>query len=109
MAGPVTIRRRLLRRKFLFSITGWLGTFAGVVLVALGEAATRPGWTYAGWTSLAIGVIALHFSIARVRCPRCNGNIGHLGMTALTGHWFWARPMAFCPYCKVDLDEPFDA
>lgn len=109
MARPVTIRRRLLRRKALFSITGWLGSFAGAVMVVLGEEAPSPMWLYAGWAILAIGMIALTFSVASVRCPRCNGNIGHLGTTALTPRWLWAKPMAFCPYCKVDLDEPFDA
>jgi hypothetical protein len=48
-------------------------------------------------------------SFARIRRPRCNGNIGHLGTIALRGHWLWAKPMAFCPYCQVDLDEPFGA
>lgn len=107
VATTITIRRRLMRRKFLFSITGWLATFAGAVLTVLGEAAMRPGWMYAGWASVAIGVIAVTFSLARVRCPRCNGNIGHLGTAALTGRWPWVKPIAFCPYCKVDLDEPF--
>lgn len=106
-ATAITIRRRLMRRKFLFSITGWLATFAGVVMVGIGEEAPNPMWLYMGWASVAIGMIALTFSVARVRCPRCNGNIGHLGLGALTGRWFWAKPIAFCPYCKVDLDEPF--
>ena len=109
MPGPVTIRRRLFRRKFLSSIMGWLGLFPGAVMVVLGEDATNPMWRYAGWALLAIGVIATSISFARIRCPRCNGNIGHLGTTALTGHWLWAKPMAFCPYCKIDLDAPFDA
>lgn len=62
MARPVTIRRRLWRRKFLFSITGWLGWFAGAVMVALGEEAPNPIWLYAGWAMLTIGMIALTFS-----------------------------------------------
>lgn len=106
-ATTITIRRRLLRRKALFSITGWLATFAGVVMIGIGEEAPNPIWLYAGWATLALGVIAVTFSLARVRCPRCNGNIGHLGIDALSGHWPWAKPMAFCPYCKVDLDETF--
>ncbi len=104
-----TIRRRLMRRKFLSSITGWLGLFAGAVMVAIGEEVPNPMWLYMGWASVAIGVIAVTFSLARVRCPRCNGNIGHLGTAALTGRWPWVKPIAFCPYCKVDLDESFDA
>jgi hypothetical protein len=105
----MTIRRRLRRRKHLFWLTGYLGLCGGVILILLGEAATRPVWMYAGWAVLAIGVIASYVSFARIRCPRCNGNIGHPGIDALSGHWLWAKPIAFCPYCKVDLDEPFSS
>lgn len=106
-ATTITIRRRLRRRKRLFWITGYLGLWGGAVLIVLGEAATRPMWMYAGCASLAMGVIASYVSFVRIRCPRCNGNIGHLGIDALSGHWLWAMPIAFCPYCKVDLDETF--
>jgi hypothetical protein len=59
VATTITIRRRLLRRKALFSITGWLATFAGVVMIGIGEEAPNPIWLYAGWATLALGVIVV--------------------------------------------------
>ncbi len=108
IAAPVTIRTRLYRRKrgyvALYSVC-MLGVVFAVTLGELGHDA----WFGVALVLLASMLWAWHGSVARVRCPRCGGNIGHLGLHALTGYPFWSKPIVYCPYCKAEMDAPADA
>jgi hypothetical protein len=97
-----TIRQRLIRRKTGFGVLYVLAIAATAIAAVFGEI-VDPAWNLAAVVLLMLALFGLFMSIARVRCPRCGSNLGHLNLIAFTG-WLWAKPIAFCPFCKVDLE-----
>ncbi len=99
---PQTIRQRLMRRKAGFGLVHFFALIATIFAAFFGEV-VHPAWNAAALGFLLLTLWGLFMSLARVRCPRCGNNLGHLNLIAFTG-WLWAKPIAFCPFCTVDLD-----
>lgn len=99
---PQTIRQRLMRRKAGFGLLYSFAVIATIFAAFFGEVA-HPAWNVAALGFLLLALWGLFMSLARVPCPRCGSNLGHLNLIAFTG-WLWAKPIAFCPFCRVDLD-----
>lgn len=105
--SKATIGRALMRRKVVFNLVHAFALMATIVAAFLGEVG------HAAWNLLALAMFllalwALFMSQARVRCPRCDNNLGHLSLVAFTG-WLWAKPIVFCPFCRVALDTPVES
>lgn len=96
------IRQALIRRKLGFGVLYMLAIAATAITAVFGDI-VHPAWNLAAAGLLMLALFGLFMSMARVRCPRCGSNLGHLNLIAFTG-WLWAKPIAFCPFCKVDLE-----
>lgn len=103
----MTIRALILRRYDRLVLIGfgcWLS--AGALIIA-SQARVVPDWLVfvpvAGFVACAL---SLFFAI---RCPRCRGSFGHLAGYLKPRFAFIARPVNYCPYCGVSLDEPVAA
>ena len=103
------IRELLAKKKNRYFLT-MVGAAFLAILSAQGTYFFLPGWPIAVallLVALAIaGWIAYRF---RVRCPRCNGNIGAKYTYFGKRGFLLFRPVAHCPFCGVSLDEPVGA
>jgi hypothetical protein len=103
---PMTIRDYLTKRK---SRLGYWSIVSFVTLVAATAASTAlqsPPLHLLAFVSLASYLISVFFYQYRVRCPRCNGNIGrHTSYFGLRKTLFFDT-VNHCPFCGVKIDEP---
>jgi hypothetical protein len=102
----MTIRDYLTKRK---SRLGYWSILSFVILVAATAASTAlqsPPLHLLAFVSLASYLISVFFYQYRVRCPRCNGNIGrHTSYFGLRKTLFFDT-VNHCPFCGVKIDEP---
>ena len=82
----------------------WLA-FAGAGLAA--SSGYVPTWVVAiPFIGFGGAILTL---LVRVRCPRCGGRLGQI-TGYLNPRWpGFTRPINFCPYCGVNLEEPVAA
>ncbi len=102
----MTVREHLIRAKKIYG--RWsISSFA--LMIATLSAGQTSGRTWLYWISAVafVGYLTgLAFYKFRVRCTRCNGNIG------LSTNYFHDRrllflhPVKHCPFCGVSLDSP---
>jgi hypothetical protein len=108
----VTIKDHLRRRtRLLFAIgfAGWL-TCAGSAFVVNADTPCRPHCggnrppptIFLGLPLFLGAAIGLAFF---VKCPRCTGRLGFVAGAAMT-RGVLTRPINFCPFCGVNLNEP---
>ena len=100
----MTIRELLLsqlRRLMLVGFGCWLAfAVAGIA----GSSGYVPTWVaFIPFVGFGGTILSLLF---RVRCPRCGGRLGQMA-ALLNPKWrAFNRPVNFCPYCGVSLEEP---
>ena len=59
-----------------------------------------PSWATALWIFAGMALLIAQFWI---RCTRCKT---HIPSTMGVGIFKWFKPINFCPFCGVHLDEP---
>ena len=90
------------RKRFVYlGIASWLGA---LIALFLSVSAGRFVWLFlpffAGFGIAILGTMFL------LKCPRCGGSLGR-GNVPFQGTGVGIRrPINFCPYCGVSLDEP---
>jgi hypothetical protein len=107
----MTIRQYLKRRTRLFlamAIGSWLlcalpiGLFGGSGQLQPGRGDIPPTVAFfLGFPIFAGAIIGMMFF---VKCPRCSARLGQFTMQT---PFSTGRQMNFCPYCGVNLDEPY--
>lgn len=96
-----------MRRKTAFNLVYAFALMATIVAAFLGEVA-HSAWNLLALAMFLLALWAFFMSQARVCCLRCDNNLGHLSLVAFTG-WLWAKPIVFCPFCRVALDTPVES
>lgn len=105
----MTIRDYLAKRKNRLAY--WSLTSAVILAAAVvaGTVLESPPFQVLAIVSFASYFASVIFYQYRVRCPRCNGNIGrHTSYFGLRKTLFFGT-VNYCPFCGVQLDEPVDA
>lgn len=100
------IRDRLGRIKTIAmygQIASWLLIAAALVAWS---ATDRDAWAYLAFVALAGFLGSLALGKHGVRCPRCRQNIGSLTQYFGEKKVLLLRPVGFCLFCGVSLDEP---
>jgi hypothetical protein len=107
-----TIRDYLKRRTRTLQATalcGWLICAGGVFLMSPSTSCRPRCGSSAPPLPVLLGFPlfggAIVWMMFFTKCPRCSGRLGHL-LTTTGG--FFSKPVNFCPYCGVSLDEPFE-
>lgn len=85
-----------VRWRMAIGIGGWV-----VVAASVGTRVDSPIVSILGFLAFAGAILAVQW----IKCPRCATRLGQVAM--LIGPFVQIRkPMNFCPYCGVNLDEP---
>jgi hypothetical protein len=83
-----------------------LGIVAWVGFAVSGLLSVQYDLTWLPFPFFALFAAAVLMNMLWIKCPRC---LGRLGMTNLpltpSGKWLGMRPMNYCPYCGVSIDE----
>jgi hypothetical protein len=103
----MTIRDYIRRRMWTWGAVA-LGSW---VLVAFGAAiskggengALRPLLPLVGFAGFASAIVAMQFF---VKCPKCRARLAQTIAMYVAFQWGGKRPVNFCPFCGVNLDEP---
>ena len=101
----MTIREYLMEKKQLYGRLFGASMFAVIAFQVIAFL-TNLEWIFVGVVIGSILFIAAVFSYKyRVRCPKCNGNIGanfnYFGNVQV----LFFKPVMYCPYCAVALDS----
>ena len=90
----MTIRRYLRKRSLMLWAALIVWAISGFVTEEL------PSWVEVLWIVAGIALLISQFWI---RCTRCKT---HIPSTIGVGIFQWFKPINFCPFCGVHLDEP---
>jgi hypothetical protein len=84
----------------ILAIVAWLGCAVTGLLSVQYDLAWLPGPFF------ALFFAAVLLNMFWLKCPRCRGSLGltNLPLTA-RGKWLGMKPMNYCPYCGISLDE----
>ena len=98
----MTIRSFLttrIRWLLLLMVGSWL--FAVLAGIAAAGGFVPTGLIVIPFLGFGAAVLVLH----RIRCPRCEGPLGHFGTRFFFRPLPGMRAVNFCPYCGVNFDE----
>ena len=102
----MTIRDYLEKRKNRLGYWSIASFVVFAVAVVAGEVLESPPFHILAIVALASYVTSIVFNQYRVRCPRCNGNIGrHTSYFGLRKALFFDT-VYHCPFCGVHIDQP---
>lgn len=99
----MTIREYLSGRRYkalALILLSWV-TCGGSTLIA---SKTQLDWLPIPFFLAIIAAMILMWRL--VRCPRCSGPVGMFRVSLSGRRTFLNRPINYCPYCGVSLDEP---
>lgn len=99
----VTIRDLLARQVRRFMVLGFCLWLAFAAIAVASSAHYVPAWLvvipFIGFFATVLA------TLYRIRCPRCGGRLGQMAGYLRAKPGFLVRPMNYCPYCGVNLDE----
>jgi hypothetical protein len=94
--------KQRIRLLFLAMFVAWLCIPLSVVIFGNSAMKHEPPWPVVVLFPI-FGLVVLLLS--RTKCPRCKGPLyGLAGSIAFP--FFRQRRVRYCPYCRVDFDEP---
>jgi hypothetical protein len=102
----MTLRDYLTKRKARMAYWS-IASLIIMVLALVAAMLLERSWVNAiAFVALASYLISIFFYRFRIRCPRCNGNIGlHTNYFGLRKSLFFDT-VYYCPFCGVHVDEP---
>jgi hypothetical protein len=100
----MTIRDHL-KRRFGY---GLIAALIGLVIVAVVASITDDfTWSPIVQAGLATCLAIMFFATARVRCPKCHGDLWGISRSVMAPEFAKDR-VKFCPHCGVSFDEELD-
>jgi hypothetical protein len=75
--------------------------YSGMVVFILGSVLRAP--LVIPLVGFAVGFVSMFYAQFRIRCPRCNANLGSVIINT-GGPFALSKKTKFCPSCGVDFD-----